>query len=120
MSDLNEILQERANNFLKLGEFIYWKIRKGEFDANEYSDIVEEIKKLDLEIFNLKNESTPVQGSDVCPQCKSKIDNKISKFCSECGINIDEFYNVSTVKCVDCENIISKEDIFCGACGTKQ
>lgn len=57
-----------------------------------------------------------------CPKCKEEISDN-SKFCSNCGTNIEEYLekleNEKYIKCPNCDKKIEKDAKFCKYCGKK-
>lgn len=57
-----------------------------------------------------------------CPKCKEEISDN-SKFCSNCGTNIEEYLEKleeeNYIKCPNCGKKIEKDAKFCKYCGKK-
>ncbi len=120
MADLNKLSLERANKLLKLGEYTYWLIRTGKLELPDYEKSFSEIRELDKEIFNETHSLLPEKEENICPTCKTPIEDPSIKFCGECGLNIEEFYESKVKHCTSCESIISVTNKYCSICGTKQ
>lgn len=120
MADLNKLLLERSDKLLSLGEYTYWLIRTGKLDMPEHEKILEELRKLDKEIFKETHELVLEKEEGACPKCKTAIDDPTVSFCGECGLNIDEYYKTEVKHCVKCKGIISVESEYCSICGSKQ
>ncbi len=120
MADLNKLSLERSNKLLKLGEYTYWLIRTGKLDLPEFEKNFEEIQQLDKEIYNETHDVIPKKEENLCPMCKTLIEDSAIKFCGECGLNIEEFYESKVKHCTSCESVISVTDEYCSICGLKQ
>lgn len=57
-----------------------------------------------------------------CPKCKQEVSDN-SKFCSNCGTNIEEYLEKleeeKYIKCPNCDKNIEKDAKFCKYCGKK-
>ncbi len=120
MSDLNKLSLERANKLLKLGEYTYWLVRTGKIDLPELEKNFKEIQDLDKEIFNQTHDVIPEKEENLCPACKAVMEDPAIKFCGECGLNVEEYYESKVKHCTTCKSIISVVDEYCGICGSKQ
>ncbi len=82
--DIASLESKRAKDFAVLGEIYYNKIKDGECDAENISELVLAIKEKSDKIDALKAEINSAKNKRICPKCGAAID-QISNYCNACG-----------------------------------
>lgn len=115
--------ERRAKLIFSIGEFTYSKIRKGEVTINGIEEFLEEIKDIDKSLYNdLKISKPEIDiGKEIICECGTSLAPG-SKFCVDCGSNIEEQIKRKSSEFVNCnscgEKIVSTSK-FCNCCGFK-
>ncbi|MEH6942734.1 double zinc ribbon domain-containing protein [Bacillus sp. JJ722] len=129
VSQLNKLLQgkldERGLAIFKLGEEVYKKIRKQEFQDQELAAITEQLERYDHEIYSIQAKLSELSNNNgdgqVCPSCQVTI-NHTDKFCGGCGAPVNNKTTdkeTDTVPCQKCEVSVPTTASYCGCCGSK-
>ncbi len=82
--DIASLESKRAKDFAVLGEIYYNKIKDGEIDDQNISELVLSIKEKSDKIDGLKAEINSVKNKRICPKCGAAIE-KNSNYCNACG-----------------------------------
>lgn len=82
--DIASLESKRAKDFAVLGEIYYNKIKDGEAEDENISELVLSIKEKSEKIDKLKAEINNAKNKRICPKCGAAID-QISNYCSACG-----------------------------------
>lgn len=109
--EVNKKETRKKECYMALGEMYHRSVKEG--TAPEFSEIIEEIDRLTLEIEELKQELRKVKGVASCPHCHMEIARN-SAFCPNCGGELKR-ENV----CRNCGNVLEDGAKFCVICGTK-
>ncbi|MGM9531258.1 zinc ribbon domain-containing protein, partial [Intestinibacter sp.] len=102
-----------------LGMIVYDKVRNGLIDQSIFGEIIYEIRKVDLEIYNRMLDIANIEGHDEnTPVCEcGYIPKSDEKFCPKCGSEIDREKNF--MLCDVCASKIDVDSKFCICCGSK-
>lgn len=118
-----EISQNQAeiNNFInQLGQKCF-ELNK-ENPSDEYAELVCGIKEKKERIKVLDQEIKRIDERATCPKC-GKIVEKGTKFCIECGENVEGLFNVTKTEqpemkvCIKCGANLAQDQKFCEKCG---
>ena len=82
--DIASLESKRAKDFAVLGEIYYNKIKDGEEEDENISELVLSIKEKSDKIDKLKAEINNAKNKRICPKCGAAID-QISNYCNACG-----------------------------------
>ena len=82
--DIASLESKRAKDFAVLGEIYYNKIKDGEAEDENISELVLSIKEKSEKIDMLKAEINSAKNKRICPKCGAAI-NQIANYCSACG-----------------------------------
>lgn len=82
--DIASLESKRSKDFAVLGEIYYNKIKDGECDDENISELVLAIKEKSDKIDKLKAEINSAKNKRICPKCGAAID-QISNYCNACG-----------------------------------
>lgn len=85
---------------------------------------VEELRKAEetrkAEEARLAQEAAQAQSACKCPKCGADVAEN-TKFCPECGTNIEEAKKTQSVRyCLNCGTKLEPNTAFCSECGTNQ
>lgn len=82
--DIASLENKRAKDFAVLGEIYYNKIKDGEAQDENISELVLSIKEKSEKIEKLKEEVNSAKNKRICPKCGAAID-QTSNYCNACG-----------------------------------
>lgn len=82
--DIASLENKRAKDFAVLGEIYYNKIKDGEAQDENISELVLSIKEKSEKIEKLKAEVNSAKNKRICPKCGAAID-QTSNYCNACG-----------------------------------
>lgn len=102
-------------NYYLIGKAYFEKM--SEAPDEEFAVFVDEIKKSNTVIEDMKNRITALKGMGKCPNCGAEIDED-SAFCSMCGTKIEREEKQETT-CASCGKPVKPGNAFCIYCGTK-
>ena len=104
---------------MELGMIVYDKIRKGLIDESLFGEIIYEIRKVDLEIYNRMLDIANIEGHDEnTPVCEcGYIPKSDERFCPKCGKEINKEKNF--MLCDVCASKIDVDSKVCVCCGSK-
>ena len=117
--EIHEYEDKKSEKIMELGMIVYDKIRKGLIDESLFGEIIYEIRKVDLEIYNRMLDIANIEGHDEnTPVCEcGYIPKSDEKFCPKCGREIDREKNF--MLCDVCASKIDVDSKFCVCCGSK-
>lgn len=121
---IQETAEKRAEELVKLGEFVYKKIRMGEIDDFELIRFSEALVELDKVLYQTKEKMKKFLQSqeeeDLCVHCKQPL-SPGARFCGSCGQPVaqDEEDHASYTECPKCEQLVPHPADFCTCCGVK-
>lgn len=117
--EINEFEDEKSKKIMELGLSTYYKIRKGNLDESLFGELIYEIKKIDLEIYNRMLDIANIEGHDEhTPICEcGYISKNNEKFCPNCGMEIKK--DRDFILCEVCASKIDADSKFCVCCGSK-
>ena len=82
--DIASLENKRAKDFAVLGEIYYNKIKDGEAQDENISELVLSIKEKSEKIEKLKAEVNSAKNKRICPKCGAAI-AQTSNYCNACG-----------------------------------
>ena len=82
--DIASLESKRAKDFAVLGEIYYNKIKDGEAQDENISELVLSIKEKSEKIEKLKAEVNSAKNKRICPKCGAAIE-QTSNYCNACG-----------------------------------
>lgn len=82
--DIASLENKRAKDFAVLGEIYYNKIKDGEAQDENISELVLSIKEKSEKIEKLKEEVNSAKNKRICPKCGAAIE-QTSNYCNACG-----------------------------------
>lgn len=82
--DIASLENKRAKDFAVLGEIYYNKIKDGEAQDENISELVLSIKEKSEKIEKLKAEVNSAKNKRICPKCGAAIE-QTSNYCNACG-----------------------------------
>lgn len=117
--EINEFEDEKSKKIMELGLSTYHKIRIGNLDESLFGELIYEIKKIDLEIYNRMLDIANIEGHDEhTPICEcGYISKNNEKFCPNCGMEIKK--DRDFILCEVCASKIDADSKFCVCCGSK-
>lgn len=117
--EINEFEDEKSKKIMQLGLSTYDKIRRGNIDESLFGELIYEIKKIDLEIYNKMLDIANIEGHDEhTPICEcGYISKNNEKFCPSCGRKIKK--DRDFILCDVCASKIDADSKFCVCCGSK-
>lgn len=117
--EINEFEDKKSEKIMELGISVYDKIRRGLIDEDQFGELIYEIKKIDLEIYNRMLDIASIEGHDEnTPVCKcGYISKNNEKFCPNCGREIKK--DRDFILCDVCASKIDSDSKFCVCCGSK-
>lgn len=116
--EIHDYEDKKSEKILELGILAYEKIRKGLLDETLFKDICDDIKKIDLEIYNKMLEVACLNGHENIPICECGYISKTNeKFCPNCGNEIKK--DKELILCDTCSSKIDSDSKFCACCGAK-
>ena len=88
--EIHEFEDEKSKKIMQLGLSAYDKIRRGNIDESLFGELIYEIKKIDLEIYNRMLDIADMEGhNEHTPICEcGYISKNNEKFCPNCGKEI--------------------------------
>ena len=103
----------------EIGLSAYDKIRRGNIDESLFGELIYEIKKIDLEIYNRMLDIADMEGhNEHTPICEcGYISKNNEKFCPNCGKEIKK--DKEFILCDICASKIDADSKFCVCCGSK-
>jgi len=123
--EIQDFSETRGSLILKLGEDAYQKIRTGELQDQKLHEYVNEITKLDKQIYHAQKElENLIQKGTAraCSNCGGTIDSN-DKFCGFCGqkqeIPTTLNSQIELTVCPTCEEQIPVDVHFCQCCGSR-
>lgn len=116
---INEYEDLKASSLLKLGIMTFDKIRKNQIVDSDFSEICEEIKNYDIEIYQryMQLRSFENENKKITCEC-GYVALKNEKFCPQCGNNLVK-EEMRSIICNNCHEKIDEDSIFCSCCGSK-
>lgn len=116
---INEYEDLKASSLLKLGIMTFEKIRKNQIVDSDFSEICEEIKNYDIEIYQryMQLRSFENENKKITCEC-GYVALKNEKFCPQCGNNLVK-EEMRSIICNNCHEKIDEDSIFCSCCGSK-
>ena len=117
--EIHEYEDKKSEKIMELGMIVYDKIRKGLIDESLFGEIIYEIRKVDLEIYNRMLDIANIEGHDEnTPVCEcGYIPKSDERFCPKCGKEINKEKNF--MLCDVCAGKIDVDSKFCVCCGSK-
>lgn len=117
--EIHEYEDKKSEKIMELGMIVYDKIRKGLIDESLFGEIIYEIRKVDLEIYNRMLDIANIEGHDEnTPVCEcGYIPKSDERFCPKCGKEINKEKNF--MLCDVCASKIDVDSKFCVCCGSK-
>ena len=82
--DVASLESKREKDFAVLGEIYYNKIKDGEAQDENISELVLSIKEKSEKIEKLKAEVNSAKNKRICPKCGAAIE-QTSNYCNACG-----------------------------------
>lgn len=117
MKTREELKNERVSALTELGFYFDKLIRDGNFNEPKALDMSEALHRIEKELYETLKVNK--ENSDlVCPSCKKPVENN-SKFCNNCGFNIEEYKNRVVASCNFCGCEIEENANYCIVCGKK-
>lgn len=117
MKTREELRNERVSAVLELGFYFDKLIRDGLFNDPKAVELSEELHKVEKELYAIEKANQENKDA-LCPSCKKPLDNS-SKFCINCGFNIEEYQNRIVDSCDFCGFEIEEGTNYCVVCGKK-
>lgn len=108
-------MDEILELYLKLGKMAHRDFLNDNEVKDEYEVVSQEIVDAEKEEYLKNNEVPPREEDYICPNCHSEYEEGYN-FCTSCGLNLREYYE-NMDNCRVCGTLISKDEIFCKACG---
>lgn len=109
----------KAKLFFEMGMKTYYKIRKGELSTEDFEEICDEIKNLDIDIYTQYMKLRQLQENSKRTTCEcGYVAFKDEKFCPQCGQNLQP-KELEYKLCKSCNSKIDIDSNFCGCCGHK-
>ena len=96
----NQIRTMERNNerdLLDIGKMIYEAFKNGDEVEDRFTELCVAIKEREDEIVKMDKDVAELLGKDVCPGCKTHVDNNAA-FCPKCGAKVE-----AEVEIVDAE-----------------
>ena len=117
--EVHEFEDEKSKKIMQLGLSAYDKIRRGNIDESLFGELIYEIKKIDLEIYNRMLDIADMEGhNEHTPICEcGYISKNNEKFCPNCGKEIKK--DKEFILCDICASKIDADSKFCVCCGSK-
>lgn len=117
--EIHEYEDKKSEKIMELGMIVYDKIRKGLIDESLFGEIIYEIRKVDLEIYNRMLDIANIERHDEnTPVCEcGYIPKSDERFCPKCGKEINKEKNF--MLCDVCASKIDVDSKFCVCCGSK-
>lgn len=117
--EIHEFEDEKSKKIMQLGLSAYDKIRRGNIDESLFGELIYEIKKIDLEIYNRMLDIADMEGhNEHTPICEcGYISKNNEKFCPNCGKEIKK--DKEFILCDICASKIDADSKFCVCCGSK-
>ena len=117
--EIHEFEDEKSKKIMQLGLSAYDKIRRGNIDESLFGELIYEIKKIDLEIYNRMLDIADMEGhNEHTPICEcGYISKNNEKFCPNCGREIKK--DREFILCDVCASKIDSDSKFCTCCGSK-
>ena len=117
--EIHEFEDKKSEKIMELGMIVYDKVRNELIDQSIFGEIIYEIRKIDLEIYNRMLDIANIEGHDEnTPVCEcGYIPKSDEKFCPKCGREIDREKNF--MLCDVCASKIDVDSKFCVCCGSK-
>ncbi|MDY4573800.1 MAG: zinc ribbon domain-containing protein [Intestinibacter sp.] len=117
--EIHEFEDKKSEKIMELGMIVYDKVRNDLIDQSIFGEIIYEIRKIDLEIYNRMLDIANIEGHDEnTPVCEcGYIPKSDEKFCPKCGREIDREKNF--MLCDVCASKIDVDSKFCVCCGSK-
>ncbi|MGN1031879.1 MAG: zinc ribbon domain-containing protein, partial [Intestinibacter sp.] len=117
--EIYEYEDKKSEKIMELGMIVYDKVRNGLLDQSLFGEIIYEIRKVDLEIYNRMLDIANIEGHDEnTPVCEcGYIPKDDEKFCPKCGKEINREKNF--MLCDVCASKIDVDSKFCVCCGSK-
>lgn len=113
---MSNLLNELILQFIQLGDYAYEEIKNGNIKDSEMEKIADEIAALQKNYYDEIMQSIPDKEDKVCPDCGKPYKEGV-KFCSSCGMNIEEFYSKNLKICDKCHSNIDADSNYCTICG---
>lgn len=86
--DISSLKNQCDKDFCKLGKIYFETIKNNtEFDNEEISELVNDVKEKQEKIEELKKEILDAKNKRVCPNCNANIDAS-SVYCNSCGAKV--------------------------------
>lgn len=109
---------EKSDKLFELGNLAYAKIREGILDDTQFKDICDQIKNLDLNIYESMLEIKKLENVNDVHTCEcGYVINRDEKFCPQCGKKINK--EKKKILCESCLASIDEDSKFCVCCGFK-
>ena len=119
-SFINEAEDKKSTLLIELGMLTYQKIRNGYSYDEMFENIANEIMELDKIIYNNNIELEKINRSSATNKCEcGNIIKLEDKFCSVCGMSLEDLSKDETITCEFCEAEIDEDSNYCVCCGRK-
>lgn len=117
--EIYEYEDKKSEKIMELGLSVYDKVRRGLIDESLFGELIYEIRKMDLEIYNRMLDIASIEGHDEnTPVCEcGYIPKQDEKFCPKCGREINR--EGKFMLCDVCATKIDVDSKFCVCCGSK-
>lgn len=122
---IQTLFDKKAMLYFNIGQQVYEFVRKGNVIPDEISIPGEELREIDVNIFNLQGKLNALevanQSTLLCTntECKEPIQAD-DRFCGACGQKQEKPKVGPQVQCIQCEQNIPEHAKFCNVCGTGQ
>lgn len=119
-SFINEAEDKKSTLLIELGMLTYQKIRNGYSYDEMFENIANEIMELDKIIYNNNIELEKIKKSSDTNKCEcGNIIKLEDKFCSVCGMSLEDLSKDETITCEFCGAEIDEDSNYCVCCGSK-
>lgn len=116
--NINNNEDRKAEILLQMGMMAFNKIRRSEIRDDDFNEMCDEIKNIDITIYSdyMKLRSFEKSNRSTC-DC-GYIVHKNERFCPECGNNLEPKEEPYII-CENCDEKTAIDSNFCGCCGYK-
>jgi len=112
-----DLEKQKLAKLVELGERVHMLAREGQINDADLKMLSRQLTDIEKQANASYGKKLPKREDGICPKCSAPFEGS---FCTNCGLNIDEFFVTPMPVCDVCKFVVKEEDVFCGVCGSKR